>query len=83
MKTTIAYGKLLIPTDWVPHGYVVVRVDSRGSGSSPGKLDPLCPREIKDYAACIEWAGVQCWCFTLSHGLTYYFNNDARFISRI
>lgn len=49
------------PTEWVPHGYVCVRVDSRGSGSSPGKLDPLCPREIKDYAACIEWAGVQSW----------------------
>ncbi|GIO29714.1 MULTISPECIES: CocE/NonD family hydrolase [Paenibacillus] len=49
------------PTDWVPHGYVVVRVDSRGSGSSPGRLDPLCPREIEDYAACIEWSGVQSW----------------------
>jgi len=49
------------PSAWVPHGYVCVRVDSRGSGRSPGRLDPLSPREIRDYAACIEWAGTQQW----------------------
>src|SRR6266581_7690985 len=49
------------PERWVPHGYAIVRVDSRGSGWSPGYLDPLCPREDDDLAACIEWAGTQPW----------------------
>jgi len=49
------------PSTWVPQGYVCVRVDSRGSGNSPGRLDPLAPREIRDYAACVEWAGTQDW----------------------
>ncbi len=49
------------PSVWVPAGYVCVRVDSRGSGASPGYLDPMAPREIDDYVACIEWAGTQDW----------------------
>ena len=49
------------PERWVPDGYVVVRVDSRGAGWSPGYLDPRSPREIRDFAQCIEWAGVQPW----------------------
>ncbi len=31
------------PAVWVPAGYVCIRVDSRGSGSSAGYLDPLSP----------------------------------------
>lgn len=49
------------PERWVPHGYVVIRVDSRGAGCSPGFLDPRCPREIEDLYQCIEWAGMQSW----------------------
>jgi putative CocE/NonD family hydrolase len=49
------------PERWVPHGYAVVRVDSRGAGWSPGFLDPNCPREIDDLDLCIEWAGTQPW----------------------
>jgi hypothetical protein len=49
------------PERWVPHGYAVVRVDSRGAGCSPGYLDPRSPREIADFARCIEWAGSQAW----------------------
>ncbi len=49
------------PERWVPHGYAVVRVDSRGAGSSPGFLDPQCPRENDDLYLCIEWAGTQPW----------------------
>lgn len=49
------------PERWVPDGYVVVQVDSRGTGQSPGYLDPFSPREIQDYAECIEWAGQQPW----------------------
>ena len=30
------------PERWVPHGYAIVRVDSRGAGWSPGLMDPGC-----------------------------------------
>ena len=49
------------PEKWVPDGYVCVRVDSRGCGCSPGYVDHFSPRETRDFAACIEWAGEQPW----------------------
>ena len=49
------------PEKWVPDGYICIRVDSRGCGSSPGYVDHFSPRETQDYAQCIEWAGVQSW----------------------
>jgi uncharacterized protein len=49
------------PEKWVPHGYAIVRVDSRGAGCSPGIIDPLSAREARDLYECIEWAGVQEW----------------------
>ncbi|WP_246663772.1 CocE/NonD family hydrolase [Tardiphaga sp. vice278] len=49
------------PERWVPFGYVVVQVDARGTGKSPGYLDPRSPREIQDYCCSIEWAGTQPW----------------------
>ncbi len=49
------------PEKWVPHDYACVRVDSRGTGCSPGFIDHFSPRETKDFYDCIEWAGVQPW----------------------
>ena len=49
------------PEKWVPDGYVCVRVDSRGAGRSPGRLDVWSPRESQDFYRCIEWAGTQPW----------------------
>jgi uncharacterized protein len=49
------------PEKWVPDGYVVIRVDSRGAGRSPGYLDIFSPRETRDYYECIEWAAAQRW----------------------
>jgi len=49
------------PEKWVPDGYACVRVDSRGAGRSPGRLDIFSPRETQDYYECIEWAGTQPW----------------------
>jgi predicted acyl esterase len=49
------------PEKWVPDGYVCVRVDSRGCGRSPGRIDHFSPRETRDFYLCIEWAGVQGW----------------------
>jgi uncharacterized protein len=49
------------PELWVPWGYAVVRVDSRGAGRSPGLLDLFSPREVRDYYEAIEWAAAQSW----------------------
>lgn len=49
------------PERWVPDGYVMIAVDSRGSGQSPGYLDPFSPLETRDYHDAIEWAGGQEW----------------------
>jgi predicted acyl esterase len=49
------------PEKWVPDGYVCIRVDSRGAGRSPGRLDIFSPQETRDFYECIEWAGTQPW----------------------
>jgi predicted acyl esterase len=60
-STRYANWETADPERWVPDGYVVIRVDSRGTGVSPGFIDPFSSRETKDYYDCIEWAGVQPW----------------------
>jgi uncharacterized protein len=66
------------PEKWVPDGYVCVRVDSRGAGRSPGRLDPFSPRETRDLAACIEWAAQQPWSSGKVglNGISYYAMNQ-------
>jgi predicted acyl esterase len=66
------------PEKWVPDGYACVRVDSRGAGRSPGFLDPWSPRETRDLAACIAWAGVQPWSSGKVglNGISYYAMNQ-------
>jgi predicted acyl esterase len=49
------------PEKWVPDGYVCVRVDSRGTGRSPGDVDVWSRREALDLYHCIEWAAAQPW----------------------
>jgi uncharacterized protein len=46
-------GELADPERWVPHGYAVVRADSRGAGRSPGYLDCLSPHEAGDFCQAI------------------------------
>ncbi|HXC33856.1 MAG TPA: CocE/NonD family hydrolase [Verrucomicrobiae bacterium] len=66
------------PEKWVPHGYACVRVDSRGCGRSPGYVNPFSPRETRDFAACIEWAGEQPWSSGKVglNGISYYAINQ-------
>lgn len=68
------------PEKWTCDGYVVVRVDSRGAGRSPGKIDHWSPRESKDYHDCINWAGTQPWSNGKVglNGISYYAANQWR-----
>ncbi len=49
-------------SEWVPNGYVVIRIDARGVCNSPGLQAPLSRQEAEDYYDAIEWAAVQSWC---------------------
>jgi predicted acyl esterase len=48
--------------DWVPRGYVVVRIDPRGVGHTPGDLQPFSRQEAEDYFDAVEWVAAQPWC---------------------
>ncbi len=70
--------ELVDPEKWVPDGYAIVRVDSRGAGRSPGYLDVWSAREAEDLARCVEWAGTQSWSTGKVgiHGISYYAMNQ-------
>src|SRR5450631_1720291 len=72
------------PEKWVPDGYACVRVDSRGTGRSPGYIDHFSPRETRDFHQCIEWAGVQAWSNgnVGLNGVSYYGINQWQVASR-
>jgi hypothetical protein len=66
------------PEKWVPDGYAVVRVDSRGAGRSPGFMEVWSAQEAKDFYECIEWAAVQSWSNGKIglNGISYYAMNQ-------
>ena len=66
------------PEKWVPEDYVVIRVDSRGCGRSPGYVELWSAREAQDFAICIDWAGVQPWSNGKVgiNGISYYGMNQ-------
>ncbi len=50
------------PLWWCPRGYACVRLDSRGTGKSPGKSDPSSYQESLDFYDAIEWIAKRSWC---------------------
>ena len=50
------------PMWWCPRGYAMFRVDTRGSGKSPGKSEPSSYQESLDCYDCIEWVAKLPWC---------------------
>ena len=75
-----ANWEVVDPEKWVPDGYAVVRVDSRGAGRSPGFLDHNNARENRDFHHCIEWAAEQPWCSGKVglNGISYYASSQWR-----
>ncbi|CUM55110.1 uncharacterized protein AC631_03446 [Debaryomyces fabryi] len=49
------------PTYWTKQGYVIIRVDERGSGQSPGILDTMSRGTSEAFYDVIEWAAEQSW----------------------
>jgi putative CocE/NonD family hydrolase len=49
------------PEYWVPRGYVLVFIDSPGTGRSPGTTDVWSMAEARSYYDAIEWAAAQPW----------------------
>jgi predicted acyl esterase len=70
--------ELVDPEKWVPDGYILVRVDSRGAGRSPGQMDVWSAREARDIYECVEWAGTQAWSNGKvgMSGISYYAMNQ-------
>jgi len=70
--------ELVDPEKWIPDGFALVRVDSRGAGCSPGTLDVWSAREAQDLYACVEWAGTQAWSNGKVgiNGISYYAMNQ-------
>jgi hypothetical protein len=66
------------PEKWVPEGYALVRVDSRGAGRSPGPLVPFDSIETRDLYVCVEWAAVQPWSNAKvgMSGISYFAGNQ-------
>lgn len=40
------------PEKWIPEGYAIAKIDSRGCGRSEGVIDNWTIQEAKDYAEC-------------------------------
>lgn len=49
------------PVYWTQKGYVVVRVDERGLGQSPGLLDTMSNGTSECFFDVVEWAAEQEW----------------------
>lgn len=49
------------PERWVPKGYVLVRVDVRGTGLSQGRMSFAAQQDWEDFYDAVEWSGKQPW----------------------
>nr|XP_018258888.1 uncharacterized protein I303_08428 [Kwoniella dejecticola CBS 10117]OBR81046.1 hypothetical protein I303_08428 [Kwoniella dejecticola CBS 10117] len=72
------------PEYWTAQGYVVVRVDERGIGSSYGFLDTMSDQTSSDFAEVIEWAAEQQWSSGKIGllGISYYGGSQWRVAAR-
>jgi len=68
------------PLWWVPRGYACVRVDSRGTGQSPGLCEPSSYQESVDFYDAIEWIAKRDWCNSNigTSGISYHASSQWR-----
>ncbi len=65
--------------EYLENGYALLTANSRGTGCSEGKFEFASPREAREGARFIEWAGVQPW----STGKVGMFGNSYSGITQI
>ncbi|KAJ5673035.1 alpha/beta-hydrolase [Penicillium longicatenatum] len=72
------------PAYWTKNGYVVVRVDERGTGQSPGKLDTMSRGTSDSFFDVVEWAADQPWSSGKVGllGISYYAESQWRVAAR-
>ncbi|WWD19961.1 hypothetical protein CI109_104434 [Kwoniella shandongensis] len=72
------------PDYWTSQGYVVLRVDERGIGSSYGFMDTMSDQTSSDFAEVIEWAAEQPWSTGKVGllGISYYGGSQWRVAAR-
>ncbi|KAH8083130.1 X-Pro dipeptidyl-peptidase protein [Filobasidium floriforme] len=83
-KSSLSAWETPHPDYWVAQGYVVVRVDERGIGSSVGFLDTMSDQTSSDFAEVIEWAADQSWSSGKVGllGISYYGGSQWRVAAR-
>jgi putative CocE/NonD family hydrolase len=61
MKSEHAAWETPDPGYWTSQGYIVVRVDERGTGQSPGELDTMSRGTSEAFFDVVEWCAEQEW----------------------
>ncbi|KAE8453260.1 hypothetical protein EG329_011327 [Mollisiaceae sp. DMI_Dod_QoI] len=72
------------PVFWTARGYVVLRVDERGLGQSPGLLDTMSQGTSECFFDVVEWASEQSWSTGKVGllGISYYAGSQWRVAAR-
>ncbi|CCF38510.1 X-Pro dipeptidyl-peptidase protein [Colletotrichum higginsianum] len=72
------------PGFWTSHGYVVLRVDERGCGQSPGMLDSMSRTTSDAFFDVVKWAAEQPWSTGKVGllGISYYAGSQWRVAAR-
>ncbi|KAG8626209.1 hypothetical protein KVT40_006610 [Elsinoe batatas] len=72
------------PGFWTRQGYIVLRVDERGAGQSPGELDTMSRGTSEAFFDVIEWAAEQPWSTGKVGllGISYYAGTQWRVAAR-
>ncbi|KAH6618432.1 Alpha/Beta hydrolase protein [Boeremia exigua] len=84
MKSEHAAWETPDPGYWTSKGYVVVRVDERGAGQSPGELDTMSRGTSEAFYDVIEWCSEQEWSSGKVGllGISYYAGTQWRVAAR-
>lgn len=84
MKSAHAAWETPDPGYWTSQGYIVVRVDERGTGQSPGELDTMSRGTSEAFFDVVEWCAEQEWCSGKVGllGISYYAGTQWRVAAR-